>query len=92
MKKTFLAIAFMTVTFFANAFEGRLYSVDFDKKEFNQKGHKYELVELNEAKQAGERVVTFMCVDKESRSVSFILTFSEKGQFVKFKTSKLDEL
>ncbi len=81
----------MAVTFFANAFQSRLYSVDFDKKEFSQNGHKYELVELNKVTQPGERVVTFMCVDKESHLDSFILTFSEKGQFVKFKTTKLDE-
>lgn len=90
MKKALLTIAFTAVALFANAFESRLFSVDFNKMEFNDHGHSYNLVEVSKTKSANESVVTYKCINKVDQTISFQLQVSEKGMFVKMQKVEME--
>lgn len=90
MKKTLFTIAFMTVTLFANAFESRFFSVDFNKMELNQEGQKYELVEVSKKELARGRVVTYHCIDHDLHAVAFKLLVSDEGKLLKYKKCYLE--
>ena len=85
MKKILFTIAFMTITFMANALETRYFSVNFNKMELNQNGEVYELVEVSNKELVSGRVVTYYCIDKNLRAIAFRLLVSDKGKFLRYR-------
>lgn len=90
MKKILFTIAFLIVTFMANALQTHFFSVNFNKMELNQAGEKYELVEVSNKELVRGRVVTYYCIDKNLRAIAFKLLVSNKGKFLRFRKYNLD--
>lgn len=90
MKKILFSIAFVAVSFMANALETQFFSVDFDKMELVQNGETYELLEISKKELVNGRVVTYRCMDQSLRAVAFKLLVSNKGRFLRFRKCVLE--
>ena len=73
MKKILFSIAFVAVSFMANALETQFFSVDFDKMELVKDGETFELLEVSKKELVNGRVVTYRCMDQSLRAVAFKL-------------------